>query len=142
VGNPPFEGTGSAVMRKHIRAELPSPREFNPDIPDGVCTVLERMMAKNPADRYQTIEELFEDLEYVKMGQDPRSPRLDAGRSTILRAFRIERSKRDRRENELEDLKRQSVWMKTALGILALVVVLLVVVLAFLWARLGATPRI
>jgi serine/threonine-protein kinase len=142
VGNPPFEGTGSAVMRKHIRAELPSPREFNPEIPDGVCTVLERMMAKNPADRYQTIEELFEDLEYVKMGQDPRSPRLDAGRSTILRAFKIERSKRDRRENEVEDLKRQSLWMKAALGILALVIVVLAAALVVLWARLAATPRL
>jgi len=129
-------------MRKHIRAELPSPREFNPEIPEGVCTVLERMMAKNPADRYQTIEELFEDLEYVKMGQDPRSPRLDAGRSTILRAFKIERSKRDRRENEVEDLKRQSVWMKAALGILALVIVVLAAALVVLWARLAATPRL
>ena len=137
VGNPPFEGTGSAVMRKHIRAEWPSPREFNPAVGEGVCTVLERMMAKNPADRYQTIEELFEDLEYVKMGQDPRSPRLDAGRSTILRAFRIERSKRDRRETELDQLKHQNQWMKIALAILGLVLVLLVVLVGFLWAHLS-----
>ncbi len=139
VGNPPFEGTGSAVMRKHIRAELPSPREFNPDIGDGMCAVLERMMAKNPGDRYNTLEELFEDLEYVKMGQDPKAPRLDAGRSTILRAFKIERSKRDRREGELDIVKKHNLWMKVALGIMALVIVLLIVVIGFLWARLAAT---
>ena len=137
VGNPPFEGTGSTVMRKHIRAELPSPREFNQTIPDSVCAVLERMMAKNPHDRYQSLEELFEDLELVNMGQDPRSPRLDAGRSTILRAFRIERSKRDRRETELDQLKHQNQWMKIALAILGLVLVLLVVLVGFLWAHLS-----
>jgi serine/threonine-protein kinase len=125
-------------MRKHIRADLPSPREFNPGVGEGVCTVLERMMAKNPADRYQSIEELFEDLEYVKMGHDPKAPRLDAGRSTILRAFKIERSKRDRREGELDRIKQQNLWMKMALGVLALVVVGLIVVIGFLWARLAA----
>ncbi len=128
VGNPPFEGTGSTVMRKHIRAELPSPREFNDEVPDAVCAVLERMMAKNPDDRYQNLDELFEDLELVKLGQDPRSPRLDAGRSTILRVYKIERSRRDRTETEMDRLKRQNRWMRAAVGVMALVILVLVVI--------------
>jgi serine/threonine-protein kinase len=137
VGTPPFDGTGSTVMRKHIRAELPSPREFNPEVPDAVCAVLERMMAKDPDDRYQNIDELFEDLELVKLGQDPRSPRLDAGRSTILRVYRIERQRRDRTESEVDRVKRHNLWMRMALGIMALVLVLLCVVIFFLWMQLN-----
>jgi len=127
VGNPPFDGTGSTVMRKHIRAELPSPREFNTDVPESVCAVLERMMAKDPDDRYQNIEELFEDLEMVKLGQDPKSPRLDAGRSTILRVYKIERQRRDRTESEIDKVKRHNLWMRMAVGIMALIIVLLIV---------------
>jgi eukaryotic-like serine/threonine-protein kinase len=134
AGNPPFDGTGSTVMRKHIRAQLPSPREFNPDIPESVCAVLERMMAKNPDDRYQNAEELFEDLEMVKMGQDPKSPRLDAGRSTILRVYKIERQRRDRTETEIDRLKRHNLWMRMAVGIMALIIALLVAAAFFFWA--------
>ncbi len=138
VGSPPFEGTGSTVMRKHIRAELPSPREINPDVPDAVCAVLERMMAKNPDDRYQNLDELFEDMELVKLGQDPRSPRLDAGRSTILRVYRIERSRRDRTETEMDRLKRQNLWMRAAVGIMVLIIILLVVIALIFWAQISA----
>src|SRR5207302_5912970 len=36
TGKPPYEGTGSAVMRQHIKANLPDPRTINPKIPDPV----------------------------------------------------------------------------------------------------------
>ncbi|MHC4914651.1 MAG: serine/threonine protein kinase [Planctomycetota bacterium] len=139
AGNPPFDGTGSTVMRKHIRAELPSPREFNPEVPDAVCAVLERMMAKDPDDRYGNMDELFEDLEMVKMGQDPKSPRLDAGRSTILRVYRIERQRRDRTETEVDRLRRHNLWMRMAVGIMALVVVVLAVIIFFLFLKINYT---
>src|ERR1043165_9051669 len=77
TGKPPYEGSGSAVMRQHIKSELPDPRTINPKIPDAVMTILERMMAKNPADRFQDALHLIEDLELVKMGQSPSSARLD-----------------------------------------------------------------
>ncbi|MCW8133878.1 MAG: serine/threonine protein kinase, partial [Planctomycetota bacterium] len=34
-GKPPYEGSGSAVMRQHIKADLPDPRTINPKIPDS-----------------------------------------------------------------------------------------------------------
>jgi serine/threonine-protein kinase len=138
VGRPPFEGTGSTVMRKHIRAELPSPLELNPSIPEPVCAVLERMMAKNPDDRYTDIEGLFEDLEMVKLGQDPKSLRLDAGRSTILRVYNIERQRRGRHESEMDRMKRQNRWLKLAMGILVLSVFALSALVVLLWARISA----
>ncbi len=137
VGNPPFEGTGSTVMRKHIRAQLPSPQEFNPDVPDSVCAVLERMMAKDPDDRYQNFDELFEDMEMVKLGQDPKSPRLDAGRSTILRVYKIERQRRGRQETEADRLKRQNMIMRVALVLLGLAVLFLGGMVMFLWTPPG-----
>jgi len=112
TGKPPYEGSGSSVMRQHIKAELPDPRSINPKIPDSVVQILERMMAKDPNDRYQTPELLFEDLELVRMGHDPSSQRLDAGKSTIIRAFKIEQVRAQRAKTEVETLREQVERMR------------------------------
>src|SRR5579862_4313728 len=112
TGKPPYEGTGSSVMRQHIKAELPDPRTINPKIPDPVMTILERMMAKNPADRFQDAAHLIEDLELVKMGQAPSSSRLDAGKSTIIRAFKIEQVRAQRAKSEVDLLREEVARMR------------------------------
>jgi hypothetical protein len=71
------------------------------------------------------------------MGQDPKAPRLDAGRSTILRVYKIERQRRDRTETEVDRLKRQNLWMRMAVGVMALAVLLLGAVVFLLWVRLS-----
>ena len=135
VGAPPFDGSGSDVMKKHIRSELPDPRTIRPDLGDNICLILERMLAKNPEDRYASTAELFEDLEMVKLGQDPKSPPLDAGKSTIIRAFKIERSRRHRAKGQAQALEeRIRKFQYMVLGLMALVAILIVLVL-FLFVR-------
>ena len=108
TGKPPYEGSGSSVMRQHIKADLPDPRTINPKIPDSVVQILERMMAKDPNDRFIDTDQFFEDLELVKMGHDPNIQRLDAGKSTIIRAFKIEQVRAQRAKSEV-DLLREEV---------------------------------
>lgn len=133
TGRPPYEGSGSQVMRKHLRASLPDPREFNADIPDSVCHLLERMLAKDPGDRYQELDDLFEDLELVRMGQNPATSRLDVGKSTIIRAYRIEHRRAARAQNEVGLLrtrvKKLEQMFYVALFVAGLLAVALVVVL-------------
>jgi serine/threonine-protein kinase len=138
-GKPPYEGSGSSVMRQHIKAELPDPRTMNAKIPDAVVRVMERMMAKDPNDRYDDPEMLFEDLELVKMGHDPTAQRLDAGKSTIIRAFKIEQVRAQRAKTEVEvmreelDRVRRYMWVAFAgAGVMFAVVVLLL-----LWKLTG-----
>lgn len=138
-GKPPYEGSGSAVMRQHIKADLPDPRTINPKIPDSVVHILERMVAKDPNDRYQNTNEIFEDLELVKMGQDPTSQRLDAGKSTIIRAFKIEKVRAQRAKTEAEILQdeigRMRKYMVLSFVLSGVLMVALVVVL--LWNALN-----
>jgi serine/threonine protein kinase len=64
TGRVPFPG--GSTLEKLIRhsTEPPTPlRELRPDVPPGVVAVVERLMAKNPADRYQTPEDLIEALQ-------------------------------------------------------------------------------
>ena len=105
AGRPPFGGTSSEVMEKHIREEPADPREYREDLPEPVVHLLQKMMAKNPDERYSNTQEIFEDFELVRMGQDPAGDRPQAGKATILRAFNIERARLDRLENEARELK-------------------------------------
>ncbi|MGD0092618.1 MAG: serine/threonine-protein kinase [Planctomycetota bacterium] len=136
TGRPPFEGSGSSVMRQHIKADLPDPRILNPKIPDSVVQILERMMAKDPNDRYQTPEQLFEDLELVKMGHDPAAQRLDAGKSTIIRAFKIEQVRSQRAKTEAESLREQVESMRRSMWVAIVIAgVMLVIVMVLLFLK-------
>jgi beta-lactam-binding protein with PASTA domain/tRNA A-37 threonylcarbamoyl transferase component Bud32 len=63
TGRPPFLGdTPVAVASKHVRERPPAPRELNPAIPPTFEAVIMKAMAKDPAFRYQTAEDLRADL--------------------------------------------------------------------------------
>jgi serine/threonine-protein kinase len=67
TGQPPFaEGTMVERLYKHIEAEPPDPRLLNPGVPAKLLPFLLRMLAKRPADRYQTPTELLHDLLRLK----------------------------------------------------------------------------
>ena len=63
TGSPPFEGDSPfQVMTKQVSMPSPSPKERNPDLPDALCRIIMRMMAKAPEDRYQSYGKLKRDL--------------------------------------------------------------------------------
>jgi serine/threonine protein kinase len=63
TGEMPFTGaTPADVLRQHVSGRLTPACEKVPSLPKPVCDVIERMMAKSPADRYQSADELFGDL--------------------------------------------------------------------------------
>ncbi|MCP9272454.1 serine/threonine-protein kinase [Mycolicibacterium arenosum] len=55
TGRRPFPGAGSDQMIAHISAPPPQPTEFVRDLPRGFDTVIATGMAKEPAERYQTV---------------------------------------------------------------------------------------
>lgn len=60
AGNPPFSdgGLGERIL-KHLQEEPPDIRRFNPQVSDEFWTLLVRMLAKKPEDRFQTPVELL-----------------------------------------------------------------------------------
>ncbi len=63
TGRPPFLGESPvAVASKHVRDNPPAPRELNPQIPPTFEAIILKSMAKDPAHRYATAEELRADL--------------------------------------------------------------------------------
>ncbi len=68
----PFEGqTEREIMEKHLRQPLIPPDHVRPELSNGMGEVVELMMAKNPADRYQSVTELLVDLRAIRRGEPP-----------------------------------------------------------------------
>ena len=63
VGRPPFTGDSPvAVASKHVRDDPALPRAVNPRVPVALEAVIMKAMAKDPAARYGSAEELRADL--------------------------------------------------------------------------------
>jgi serine/threonine protein kinase len=58
TGRPPFTGSSMmAIMYSHFHDEPPSIKLLRPDVPDGLCNAVMRMLRKDPADRWPTMED-------------------------------------------------------------------------------------
>jgi predicted Ser/Thr protein kinase len=64
TGRLPFEApTPVAMILKHMSEPLRSPRALNPAVPYPIASIIQRMMAKRPGERFQDYDALARDLE-------------------------------------------------------------------------------
>jgi WD40 repeat protein/tRNA A-37 threonylcarbamoyl transferase component Bud32 len=71
TGRVPFLGTAAEKLLKHQMQEPAPLEELRPDVPPAVAAVVRRLMAKRPADRYQTPAEAAEALAGVPGAAGP-----------------------------------------------------------------------
>ncbi|MBN2475872.1 MAG: protein kinase [Pirellulales bacterium] len=104
AGQPPFGGTKYKgtfdKMTAHVSEQIPSIRQCRDDVPDDLIGVMDRMLAKDPNDRFATPDELAEamtplaagcDLQRLA-GQAARAKQLPAGTATAMVATDVFRS--------------------------------------------------
>jgi hypothetical protein len=73
AGRPPFDGTNALeIMYKHLNSDAPPLRSLCPGAGRVLESVLARMMARSPAARHQTAEEVAEDLARAALGTATR----------------------------------------------------------------------
>ena len=66
TGRPPFTApTPQEVMQKHLTEPPPDPRQFVPNLPQVLCDILAKALAKRPEDRYQTAEKFLAALSAI-----------------------------------------------------------------------------
>ena len=67
AGRPPYEAeSASMVALKQLKSQQVSLQAFAPDVSSETAYVINRMMAKNPEERYQSYEELIGHLTYAR----------------------------------------------------------------------------
>ncbi|MGV1005471.1 MAG: protein kinase domain-containing protein [Candidatus Nanopelagicales bacterium] len=75
TGQPPFTGTSIAsTMSAHLTKPVRSASALNEQLPDGTDAVFERVLAKNPDDRYQSCAEFVTALQESVGGGEVRYP--------------------------------------------------------------------
>ena len=69
----PFESENAVeVMTSHVRTPAPDATKLG--VPEGCAAIIRKAMAKDPADRYQTADEMFFDIQRVAQGKRPVTP--------------------------------------------------------------------
>jgi serine/threonine protein kinase/Flp pilus assembly protein TadD len=125
TGHKPFRGaTAPEVFKKQINNDLEDPRKIRPELSEGVCHVLEKLMARHPRDRHSSPAELLKDLALVAQGKQPNSERISLGKSVIVRNFQAPRPRPARSEPA------PRIWLWAAGGAAAALLILLVVALS------------
>ena len=63
TGQKPYQAkTIGGLISAHINEKIPNILALRPDLPEATQSVIERALAKDPADRYQSAEEMINDL--------------------------------------------------------------------------------
>lgn len=75
AGRPPFQGT-SVMDRTLVRMmeDAPPIQNFRPDVPPGLAAVLTRMLARDPAQRFQSVAEVVQALGQPLAPAAPQAP--------------------------------------------------------------------
>jgi len=72
VGRVPFNAdTPFAVIHDHIYTPLPPPRQVNPAVSEALERVLLKALAKDPADRFEDVQQMIGAFRAVVMGDTP-----------------------------------------------------------------------
>jgi eukaryotic-like serine/threonine-protein kinase len=83
AGHPPFKGQSPfEVAIQHVQNQPPRLADIRPDLPAGLCTLIERMMAKKPDERLQTGREIVKEVSRLRdslVGVGATSPALTTG---------------------------------------------------------------
>jgi serine/threonine-protein kinase len=83
-GHPPFTGDSPvAIAYQHVQATPTPPRQVNPAIPQPLEAITLKLLAKNPANRYATAEDLRADLRRFREGQPVLAEGVLAGPAVV-----------------------------------------------------------
>lgn len=153
TGRLPFSGESAvSIALKHLQTETPSLREIVPSIPQSLENVVLKATAKNPQHRYQSADEMDEDLSTVLLPERLDEPKfmvpidMDATRAmpaikdsssyinaeeTITNTVPLQKSTKDTPKQAAPKKEKKKKW-PWIVGILLLTVIAgLIIALAF-----------
>jgi eukaryotic-like serine/threonine-protein kinase len=105
TGEVPFSGDNFvAVAMRHINDPPPSVRERRPDVSPRLDAAIRRAMAKDPGDRFRSMDELAAELQACLEERD------SWGDTSSEQTVVVSPSRRDRRRMRRSRVDRPSVW--------------------------------
>jgi len=75
AGRPPFASPDpQSLYKMHLSAPVPDPRRFVPELPESIFHILEKTLAKKPADRFPNCEALIKALDQTGLVERAKPP--------------------------------------------------------------------
>jgi eukaryotic-like serine/threonine-protein kinase len=148
AGHPPFDGaTALNVAVQHLKTEPKRLEALCPQLPDGLCRIVHKLLAKKPDDRYQTAIDLLKDLKGLKvqgLDQDwaAELPGFNSADLALSTAGRLEATQQLDRLLRTDRAVRSKAWSAASLvGLIAgLIVMGLLAGGALAWMTLPPSP--
>ena len=131
TGKVPFDAdTPVSIALKHMQEEPVPPIELNDEIPQAVNDIVLKAMQKNPVDRYQSAEEMIQDLK--KALKDPDGDFVvienkDGEYTRVLRTVSDKDEPKKKKENKIKAFFREHPRTKVIAFLLGLVLLFVVV---------------
>jgi serine/threonine-protein kinase len=120
AGRPPFTGDSPvAIAYKQVNEIPSSPSTANADVTPSLDAVVMRALAKNPANRYQTADELRDDLERSRQNQPVLAPPLLPAGSEATQVISRPAQTSVLPPQEPPPGSGRKVWLGVLIGILA-----------------------
>ena len=92
TGRPPFDGgTNFSILYKHKTEPLISPRALSPELSERTADLLERCLAKAPADRFSSFSEVLTQLQPSSGASSPWAASDDPELTVYLARYRSRR---------------------------------------------------
>jgi serine/threonine-protein kinase len=115
-GRPPFDGeTALAVAVQHLKTEPTRLEILRPDLPEGLCRIVHKLLAKQPGERYQKAAELLKDLRSLQIpGMDgelaSESAHWDGTNGGLTFEGRLAATQQLSRLMQLDERRSRSSW--------------------------------
>jgi serine/threonine protein kinase len=130
TGELPYDAdTPIGIAMKHVNDEPPSPRATNPEVSEDLEAITLGLLAREPAGRYGSADELAADLKRVMDGRPPIAAR-GRDRSTTL----VAPAREIIGENRAREIRRRRILSRVAASLFAVGTLLAV---ATLWDEPG-----
>jgi len=124
TGRLPFTGATAVEIMKHHRFDMPDPpKNYNTKISNNLSALIERMLAKQPADRFETVQQFIRALDNVE--------------EQMRRAAQAPDAARQRRRETAAAGAEPAPWGR----IIGYGAILLVLVLFFIWMTARSKRR-
>ncbi|GAB3497332.1 Stk1 family PASTA domain-containing Ser/Thr kinase [Nocardiopsis coralliicola] len=127
TGGPPFTGDSPvAIAYQHVREDPVPPSQVDPEIPEWLDAVVLRSMAKDREERYQSAEEMRQDLQRGLQGMAPAASTMAMAAAGATTTLPPAEDRRDRYDEDFDDDERKSrtaLWVVLALIAIAAIAI-------------------
>jgi serine/threonine protein kinase len=88
TGKTPYSGTSATeILKSHVMDPLPAIQDINPEVPEDVCALVERLVAKKAEDRYPSATEVLAEITRLQQGLGLGTERIGGGETMLLRRY-------------------------------------------------------